>query len=174
LVIAILAAISIVSYNGIQQRANNSRRTSDVNAIIKLIKAYQSQYDTVPSTALSCVGVSAVGKCYNMSGTPTTVFEPVNTELKKVGTLPDVDTPNVAISGANVKGPVYQYRTGNTVNGIPNVKFIMIIYWLEGQNKNCSAGAPILNGSSGTYTTSTTGNSGNSGAGTLCQAMIPV
>ncbi len=34
-VIAILAAISIVAYNGVQQRARDSKRTSDIGAIVK-------------------------------------------------------------------------------------------------------------------------------------------
>ena len=40
-VIAILAAITIVAYNGIQNRANDTAVTSDINAFIKKVKLYE-------------------------------------------------------------------------------------------------------------------------------------
>ena len=39
-VIAILASISVVAYNGIQQRSNNTRSTAAAKQLIGLIKAY--------------------------------------------------------------------------------------------------------------------------------------
>jgi len=42
-VIAILAAISIVAYNGIQQRARNTQRLSDIKSIQKTISLYRIQ-----------------------------------------------------------------------------------------------------------------------------------
>ena len=39
-VIAILAAITIVAYNGIQQRARDSQRSSDIATIIKALELY--------------------------------------------------------------------------------------------------------------------------------------
>ena len=38
-VIAILAAITVVAYNGIQQRANNARRDSDLTSYMKAMRA---------------------------------------------------------------------------------------------------------------------------------------
>ncbi len=40
-VIAILAAISVVAYTGVQQRARDSQRKSDVAAIVKALKLYE-------------------------------------------------------------------------------------------------------------------------------------
>ena len=40
-VIAVLAAIVIVAYNGIQNRANDSRRLTDIESIGKAIEAYK-------------------------------------------------------------------------------------------------------------------------------------
>jgi len=39
-VIAILAAITIVAYNGIQQRARDTKRKDDVTAVAKLVQMY--------------------------------------------------------------------------------------------------------------------------------------
>lgn len=46
-VIAILAAISIVAYNGIQERARDSRRASDIAQIKKALLTYDSIHNGV-------------------------------------------------------------------------------------------------------------------------------
>lgn len=50
-IIAILAAITIVAYNGIQQRANDSHRMNDANAMIKALAQYYVQNGGFPATA---------------------------------------------------------------------------------------------------------------------------
>jgi prepilin-type N-terminal cleavage/methylation domain-containing protein len=47
-VIAILAAITVVTYSGIRSRANDARRISDANAIVKAIHAYLAENGTLP------------------------------------------------------------------------------------------------------------------------------
>lgn len=49
-VIAILAAISIVAYNGIQQRARDSRRAQDMSTIKKALLLYDSGHGGVQRT----------------------------------------------------------------------------------------------------------------------------
>jgi prepilin-type N-terminal cleavage/methylation domain-containing protein len=49
-VIAILAAIVIVAYNGIQERARNSTRINDINAAQRLVEAYNAQNGEYPKT----------------------------------------------------------------------------------------------------------------------------
>lgn len=48
-VIAILAAISVVAYNGIQQRANDSRRTSDIGQVKKVLEIYKADTGSYPA-----------------------------------------------------------------------------------------------------------------------------
>lgn len=52
-VIAILAAITIVAFNGVQQRARDSRRSSDVANIKKLLEMYKTDNSTYPAV---CAG----------------------------------------------------------------------------------------------------------------------
>lgn len=47
-VIGILAAISIVAYNNIQQRARDSIRTNDISNIIKALALYRTEHDGYP------------------------------------------------------------------------------------------------------------------------------
>lgn len=49
-VVAILAAISIVAYNGIQSRAKNVQIQADIKQIVKLIEAYNADTGAYPST----------------------------------------------------------------------------------------------------------------------------
>lgn len=48
-VIAILASISIVAYNGVQQRANEARLSSDINGIKKGMELYKLDKGKYPS-----------------------------------------------------------------------------------------------------------------------------
>lgn len=50
-VIGILAAITIVAYNGIQDRARNAQRVSDVNTIQKALEQYKALNGTYPATS---------------------------------------------------------------------------------------------------------------------------
>lgn len=95
-VIAILAAISIVSYNNIQARAKNTARLTMAENTIKLLELYKATYGEYPKLEAGkgyCVGTGYPnGKCrdYNTSG--AAVYPETDTtlsnELKKVGTTP--------------------------------------------------------------------------------------
>lgn len=56
-VIAILATVSIVAYNGIQTRAENNKTTSTVEAYVKAIQLYAVDNGQYPSTSTwPCIG----------------------------------------------------------------------------------------------------------------------
>lgn len=72
-VIAILAAITIVSYNGITLRAKNSARIAGVQAIQRSVSLYESQYGSAALRSLLVPGVSqqCIGSDYqDVSPTP--------------------------------------------------------------------------------------------------------
>lgn len=54
LVIAILAAISVVAYNGVQQRSRDSIRKSDLSTIAKLLSMYNVNRGNYISTGSGC------------------------------------------------------------------------------------------------------------------------
>lgn len=55
-VIAILAAISVVAYSGIQNRARNSQTVSAVAAYVKALQMYKAENGQLPAVN-SCLGV---------------------------------------------------------------------------------------------------------------------
>ena len=59
-VIGILAAITIVAYNGIQGRARNSRRLSVIESVVKAVNLYYVDNGVYPATTAS-LSTNAVG-----------------------------------------------------------------------------------------------------------------
>lgn len=55
-VIAILAAITVVAYNGMQQRSRDARRLSDMNAIAKALEAQYAVNGKYPLTVTGSTG----------------------------------------------------------------------------------------------------------------------
>ncbi len=58
-VIAILAAITIVAYNGINQQARDSKRTSDVRTLVQAIEMYNIDHGSYPSVGSDNAGYSS-------------------------------------------------------------------------------------------------------------------
>ena len=92
-VIAILAAITIVAYNGMQKRAANSAIVSDFTAWKRAFSLYKAQYGNYPSMSPGghyCLGTNfPAGKCrdYEMNNENTyTEADSISlmNELKKV------------------------------------------------------------------------------------------
>lgn len=52
-VIGILAAITIVAFNGVQQKGRDAKRSSDVNYVKKLLEMYKTENGTYPAV---CAG----------------------------------------------------------------------------------------------------------------------
>lgn len=116
-VIAVLAAITIVAFNGISQRAENTQRIAVGDQWVKLFKVYQAQYGSLPpsTTAASAVkfclgtgfpiGGGGVARCQNVTGT-----DPANnpiesdnatlmSELQTAGSLPTTPPTQTLIMG---------------------------------------------------------------------------
>lgn len=176
-VIAILAAITIVAYNGIQQRANNSARIANAQQAIKEVTAYINAYGKYPFTGVSCIGNGfAAGntKCWGIdSATPagrSSVFN--DTELVKIGSLPNNTTPPVQAASWQALGPVYIYSSSYTVDGAANP--LVVLYFLDGRDQECAGGRIVTSTATNTFTTVTSSprNSGNSGSGTMCYVAM--
>jgi prepilin-type N-terminal cleavage/methylation domain-containing protein len=66
-VIAILAAITVVAYNGIQNRANNTQVVSIVRSYMTSIAAYNAEKGAYPTTT-SCLGTGYSGGTCHFDG----------------------------------------------------------------------------------------------------------
>lgn len=177
-VIAILAAISIVAYNGIQQRANNNARIANASNSVKLLSAYIATYGQYPLLeGNSCIGNGFAEnntKCWGWnSATPSLRVTAFNdTELVKVGSLPNNTTPPVQGSSWQGLGPVYIHRSANTVDGVSNP--LLVLYFLDGANQDCGLNRVVRYVTTNTYETVSTSpkNSGSSGSMTTCYVAV--
>lgn len=132
-VIAILAAISIVAYNGIQQRARNTQTMQAVNSYVKAFKLYQADNGSLP-TDTGCLGANyPSNKCWDGPNGTWSVNSTLDSKLANyITTKPVVSTKSLQITGAP------DYRFGAlyvTNNSTPR-----IIYYLEGAGQVCISG----------------------------------
>lgn len=122
-VIGILAAITIVAYNGIQDRAQNSARAVELRAWEKSFRLYAAQEGTFPAMPNGgyCLGTgfpdkdgTGAGNCRDTLSTSTrySTSPALNAELAKVGTLPS--GPRSILPGAAL-GPYVNYSSANSI-----------------------------------------------------------
>lgn len=140
-VIAILAAITIVAYNGIQQRSKNTATISAASQAIKLIKGYDAANTAFPTTGTGCLTAT----CTDYSGAAASPDTTLVTSLKTIGTLPQstASTGNGAYYGIwyNTRG------TGATIDGQGAAKRVaLVMYWLTGQSQDCGVSDIVIQG----------------------------
>lgn len=114
-VIGILAAITIVSYNGVQKKANNTARASEVSSWLKsfeMYKALNGAYPGMPDGGY-CLGTGFPGaKCRDyLANNANTLTEassvPLMDQIKTVSALPQAN--RVGVNGT--VGPYVYYTT---------------------------------------------------------------
>lgn len=112
-VIAILAAISVVAYTGIQNRAKDSQVQSDIRQVESAIKLYHADHGSYPST----------GHIDNVYSDSNCLYTADNTGLETVEWVPDLDgyiselpqNPGLANAGTgNNAGGCYMYASDGT------------------------------------------------------------
>jgi len=124
-VIAILAAITIVSYNGIQNRANDSVVQSDLRNYAQKANLYFSEFDTYPvatAAGLGSLGAKATqgsyGNHYVTSGNSYNFLYCYN----------DTTKASAFIAGSK-SGKLFIYKNGTVAEGV----------WLAGSVATCAA-----------------------------------
>lgn len=184
-VIGILAAITIVAYNGIQQRANNLNRTSAAKEWQKLIQTYLVQNSSYPSGLLGnhiCLG----------TGNPTDFDTNANEDCNGTGNIkhpiPSVNSafasivsslpsfPGATLTSAStgtVAGiSVRSYDASNPGTAEAKTQHPMLHYWLEGNNQDCIL-RPVMQYVSGGLAVSTNTFTANDAGLTRCVILLP-
>lgn len=133
-VIGILAAITIISYNGIQARAYNTSVIAGARQTISLINQYVAVNGAYPSLGGELCATLDNSCKSNTNGVVNADNTSFMTNLKTVGT-PLPSAPAGDVSGRF--GILYYNFTnsGYTYNGA--VQSIYVYYVLKGSNTNC-------------------------------------
>ena len=117
-VIAILAAITIVAYNGIQNRAKNTQINAAVRGYVTALKAYAVENNGTFPSGNACLGPAAFytdNPCYIGAGTynhSTTLNNSLAGYMNNnVPTLPSGRVSN----GSNSGSGIFYYSGGNYI-----------------------------------------------------------
>lgn len=124
-VIGILAGLVIVTYNGIQQKARDTERKTDINALHGQLEAYQAQNGKypLPGTQGSNDGINdSTWRAANMKGLdPAALADPKNSSSQVLVAAPAannyayVEAPAGCDNG--VGGDCLQYTLTATLEG---------------------------------------------------------
>jgi prepilin-type N-terminal cleavage/methylation domain-containing protein len=166
-VIGVLAAISIVAYTGITQKANNAAIISAANQTLKAIQAYMAAKGDYPTKTQVCVTIDSGCK---RSGVDDVVASDSGFNTAMAGVAkPPTRVPN---SGVTAYGIYTHYAATRTYNDEPRP--LIFSYFLQGINQQC--GMEVADSNSNTMSTSTRGyTSGdiNYSGKTLCVVSVP-
>lgn len=133
-VIGILAAITIVVYNGIQDRANNTTTIDGMTKYTKLFQMYAIDNGTYPSTSVyPCLISDASGGCGRVSGSGGCSFSglaPQSTAFTALlssyaGSMPTISSQTMSCNGETYKGA---YVNANSTNP----KTLTMVVYLKG------------------------------------------
>jgi prepilin-type N-terminal cleavage/methylation domain-containing protein len=172
-VIAILAALSVVGYTNIQQRVKNTTKVSTVQQSIRLLQLYRANNDDYPQGPGNDFCLTVDNICTNYAGTPNPAN---NTAL--MNSLREYGTP-IAQSGDSTTdaryGITYSHLPARTLNSQPNP--VLITFFLDGTNQACSGlmsgMVSVADGGATNNFVPATRSSGNSGGKTRCYVMFP-
>jgi prepilin-type N-terminal cleavage/methylation domain-containing protein len=170
-VIGILAAITVVAYNGVQQRSNNTAIITNARNTINLIKSYKATYGSYPSLGGYCVTTDNSCVNYN-SAVVTSNNASWMTELRKMGT-PVGSVPVTSSTRYGIYFDGYAPRTYNheAIAGL-------IMYWLNGNNQSCQLGDVVasdpapLPGEQNAFITSSNAWTSTGGGITSCWVSV--
>ncbi|HEY0965041.1 MAG TPA: prepilin-type N-terminal cleavage/methylation domain-containing protein [Candidatus Saccharimonadales bacterium] len=154
-VIAILAAVSIFAYNGVQTRAENAKTLAAIDQYAKALRIYKTNTGDYPLAGggfqYGCIAES--GSCGMVGGTAGTdcagvanssVNTTLNTAIKTVvANIPAVSEQTLQCQNKSVKGALY-VMYGNFYG--PDIRNGYIIYYLKG-NQQCTTpgGSKLVN-----------------------------
>lgn len=133
-VIAILAAISVVAYNGIQTRARNAQVTSGVNTYYKAIESYKAVNSVYPAVN-GCLGANYPGGvCWQGDSGNFSVNTTLDSNLSEfVPSKPTLATElfSIGITNNMRAGLLYQSLSSTTSR---------LVYYQRGINNPCISG----------------------------------
>lgn len=153
-IIAILAAITIVAYNGIQNKARNSIREQDMKVIAKALELYYVDNGYYPSIDTYTLGSTAINSAWSTTadGSWSNLAQILKPYASQLPTPPGTSSTLPAIDGGNSYdyfGVITPY-CGTTSPG----QGYLLVYHTDGAQKNTFQGGcasdeigPYVNGS---------------------------
>ena len=164
-VIAILAAISIVAYNGIQERANSNVIISRAQGYIKGLKLWEA--DIGRPTVQSCVAPSTYTVCQNVASWMTNAPNDsnFNTTLAKYSGVAVPELGKYGPSNDNPTGLMFYHD--NWYGGSRGV-----LGYRVGPSSDCGTSQPILASNHTSYAPAGQNYTGRTSTYTSCEIEV--
>jgi prepilin-type N-terminal cleavage/methylation domain-containing protein len=133
-VIGILAAITIVAYNGIQTRARNGQVIAGVNVYYKAVLQYKTINSVYPSVT-GCLGANYPGdQCWIGPNGTRVVSGSLDSALSEfIPTKPTLATSLI---------PIYT-GTDSRAGAVYDSSVYRIVYYLQGAGQDCSVSGAV-------------------------------
>ncbi len=186
-VIAILAAVTIVAYNGIQQRSGNVARLAAAKDWQKIIVSYTSTKGSYPASTINnhtCLGIgnptdldaNADEDCLG-TGNIKHPLTSINTAYASISNLPRFPADKLVSSAAIGTTAGISLRAIDTLEpstANERLMYPLLYYWLAGTNQDCVL-RPVAVTVAGGYSSSTTAVNtvANEGGITRCMIVLP-
>lgn len=133
-VIGILAAITIVAYNGVQQRARDTKRKQDIEVIAKSLELYYIDNGKYPTSS----GSTSINVSW--STTADASWANLAAQLKPyANNLPadPISTPNISFQTGGYNYSYYSDpNAGGNYCGTTNNQMFILTYKLEGSSQS--------------------------------------
>ena len=120
-VIAILAAISIIAYNGVQTRARDAQRTNDISVLLKALENYRTINGVYP-TATPTSGDGGWESSYTDASNPANFMEYLDMSKR----------PMDPISNSTYRYRYYKYPAGNGGCAASRGGYMVLVVQFEG------------------------------------------
>ena len=158
-VIAILAAITIVAYNGIQARARDAQRQQDVQTITKALELYYTDNGQYPTSACasSCPTPKKINSAWSTTSDGTWSILEAQLVPKYLSSLPKDPLASTTTSPAINLGYNYDYVTNTGWCAAGSKQDYLLEYSLETSSQartisgDCSTGTTPSNYSGSEY-----------------------
>jgi prepilin-type N-terminal cleavage/methylation domain-containing protein len=150
-IVAILASITLVAFNGVQNRAQNSRILGAVTSWEKILKLYKVQKGALPSSDYNCLSsastdfpagsVLAAGECmHGYPGSPS--FSAVHSAALSAD-LKSVLTAVVVIPAGTL--PPISDTVSSTAIYSQGIRYnnLTLQYYVIGKNGDCGKGSAL-------------------------------
>lgn len=153
-VIAILATISIVAFNGIQQKGRNAARLAGANSVYKQLEIYTRQTGNNWASSVFCIpteanfdsGNGGLLDCY-ASNTPRSENASDNANFAAAGIkFSYPNTPITIASGVKYYGIHLAYfaNLSQGMNGA--LRPYVLLFFLEGSDQDCGPNSVTVDG----------------------------
>ena len=144
-VIAILATISIVAYNGVQARARDAQRQQDVKTIAKALEMYYIDNGKYPTG--SCTATCVVNSAWSTTNDGSWINLENILVPKYLSSLPSDPKPTLGSDprSSGAYGYGYYANTGSLCATNPNQTYILVYTLESSAQQNTLNGACTIN-----------------------------